>query len=191
MLPISPFTETSGTFVNAEGCWQNFEGVIVPKGETRPAWKVLRVLGNLFGCEGFDHVHSQEVRDEVRGLVGATEMKNSMPWKCPLSLPGKSEGIELIPTRNMYATDAILRRAGSLQAVINDQSTISIHSQLADKYGFTVGEQLVAKSAHGEVSLPLAIDDSIPDGCAALPAEYLGSAIGHRDNCVVQLIKTS
>ncbi len=54
MLPIAPFTETSGTFVNAEGRVQGFHGVVKPLGDTRPAWKVLRVLGNLLGLEGFD-----------------------------------------------------------------------------------------------------------------------------------------
>ena len=54
LLPIAPFTETSGTFVSAEGRVQSFHGVVKPLGETRPAWKVLRVLGNLLGLQGFD-----------------------------------------------------------------------------------------------------------------------------------------
>src|SRR5699024_3347484 len=54
MLPITPFTETSGTFINAEGRIQSFKGAAAPYGEARPGWKVLRVLGNLFQLEGFD-----------------------------------------------------------------------------------------------------------------------------------------
>ena len=67
LLPIAPFTETSGTFVNAEGRLQSFHGVVKPLGETRPAWKVLRVLGNLLGLTGFDFETSDEVRAEALG----------------------------------------------------------------------------------------------------------------------------
>src|SRR5699024_10673283 len=65
MLPVSPFTETSGTFVNAEGRAQSFKGVVPPVGDTRPAWKVLRVLGNLSDLQGFDEETSEAVRDAV------------------------------------------------------------------------------------------------------------------------------
>src|SRR5690606_25765694 len=65
MLPISPFTETSGTFVNAEGRAQSFKGVAAPYADTRPAWKVLRVLGNLFELQGFDYETSESVRDTI------------------------------------------------------------------------------------------------------------------------------
>jgi NADH dehydrogenase/NADH:ubiquinone oxidoreductase subunit G len=56
MLPIAPFTETSGTFVNIEGRIQSFNGVVKPRGDARPAWKVLRVLGNVLNLEGFDYI---------------------------------------------------------------------------------------------------------------------------------------
>ena len=61
LLPIAPFTETSGSFVNAEGRLQSFHAVVRPLGDTRPAWKVLRVLGNLLGLPGFDADTSQAV----------------------------------------------------------------------------------------------------------------------------------
>ena len=37
-----------------------------PYGEARPAWKVLRVLGNLFHCEGFDYQNAHEIHDKVK-----------------------------------------------------------------------------------------------------------------------------
>ena len=70
LLPIGTFAETSGTFVNVEGTWQSFGGVATPVGESRPAWKVLRVLGNLVGAEGFDYVTSEDVLAECRKAVG-------------------------------------------------------------------------------------------------------------------------
>ena len=119
ILPISPFSETSGTFVNAEGRWQSFEGVVEPLGEARPAWKVLRVFGNLFECDGFDYVSSQEVRDEVKAIAQDITMSNEMPWQCPSTLTIDSQGIEEVADRSMYASDGLVRRATSLQQVVS------------------------------------------------------------------------
>ena len=70
LLPIGTFAETSGTYVNVEGTWQSFGGVANPVGESRPAWKVLRVLGNLVEADGFDYVTSEDVLAECREQVG-------------------------------------------------------------------------------------------------------------------------
>ncbi|HEX22125.1 MAG TPA: NADH-quinone oxidoreductase subunit G [Chromatiales bacterium] len=113
ILPISPFTETSGTFVNAEGRWQSFEGVVPPLGDSRPAWKVLRVLGNLFNCDGFDFIESSEVLAELSTEVGDTRADNTISWRCPESL-GSAVEYGKPPA---YAGDGIVRRAESLQAV--------------------------------------------------------------------------
>ena len=59
LLPITPYTETSGTFVNSEGRVQSFNGVVRPLGDARPGWKVLRVLGNLLSVPGFDYESSE------------------------------------------------------------------------------------------------------------------------------------
>ena len=117
ILPISPFSETSGTFVNAEGRWQSFEGVVNPQGDARPAWKVLRVFGNLFECDGFEYVSSQEVLDEVKALAQDITMSNNMEWRCPSALTSGREGIESIADRPMYSGDGLVRRASSLQQV--------------------------------------------------------------------------
>ena len=81
LLPIAPFTETSGTFVNAEGRVQSFHGVVKPLGDARPAWKVLRVLGNLLGLAGFGFETSEEVRAEALGDVARS------PHGCLRSAP--------------------------------------------------------------------------------------------------------
>ncbi len=71
LLPIAPFTETPGTFVNAEGRVQGFHAVVKPLGETRPAWKVLRVLGNMLGLPGFEYETAAEVLADARGAGDA------------------------------------------------------------------------------------------------------------------------
>ena len=75
MLPVSPFTETSGTYVNAQGLPQSFKGTVAPFGQTRPGWKVLRVLGNVLHLAGFDDETSESVRDTV--LAGGVENRLS------------------------------------------------------------------------------------------------------------------
>ena len=67
LLPTAPFTETSGTFVNAEGRAQSFVGVVKPLGETRPGWKILRVLGNLLALDGFEYESSEQVKSAGPG----------------------------------------------------------------------------------------------------------------------------
>ena len=111
LLPIATFVETSGTYVNLEGLWQSFAGAAKPLGEARPGWKVLRVLGNLAGVADFNYQSSEEVREELRALCGgiaATSYNGSHEAKVS---PSDARVID-VP---MYAVDAILRRAPSLQ----------------------------------------------------------------------------
>jgi len=73
LLPVGTFAETSGTYVNVEGIWQSFGGIASPVGESRPAWKVLRVIGNLVDADGFDYVTSEDVLAECKKAVGDVE----------------------------------------------------------------------------------------------------------------------
>ncbi len=178
ILPISPFTETSGTFVNAEGRWQSFEGIVEPKGETRPAWKILRVLGNLLDSEGFDYVSSQEIRDELKEIIGTVNPDNDMAWKCPETLRGEAQGIESIADHPMYASDCLLRRAESLQAVGETyHSAIRINQTEAEKAGLTNGERATAKKEDFEITLPVVIDDRVPDKGVLLPSNLSGAVM--------------
>jgi NADH-quinone oxidoreductase subunit G len=128
ILPIGPFTETSGTFVNAEGRWQSFAGVVSPLGESRPGWKVLRVLGNLFGLDGFDYFSSEEVRDELRAMTTDIKADNTIVWSCPSKLGVEAvSGTMEIP---MYAVDAIVRRATSLQKTADGQAAANYFNEI-------------------------------------------------------------
>ena len=117
LLPIAPFTETSGTFINAEGRVQSFHAVVKPLGETRPAWKVLRVLANLLGVPGFDFESSQEVLAQVCGLPDAGEpllpariLNNTTQAQVDLSPAAVAPVVA-----GIYALDGLVRRAASLQ----------------------------------------------------------------------------
>ncbi|TYZ55878.1 NADH-quinone oxidoreductase subunit G, partial [Ralstonia solanacearum] len=113
LLPVAPFTETSGTFVNCEGLPQSFSGVVRSLGDSRPAWKVLRVLGNLLGLSGFDYDTSETVRDEVLAKPVAGQLSNATAAQtaAPAAAAG---GIERLADVPIYHADPIVRRAGSL-----------------------------------------------------------------------------
>ncbi|MDD2844067.1 MAG: NADH-quinone oxidoreductase subunit NuoG [Rhodoferax sp.] len=117
MLPVSPFTETSGTFVNAEGRAQSFHAVVQPLGETRPAWKVLRVLANMLEIPGFDFNSSDEILQSIAGLtsgelvqVSADRLSNRTAAAIKLGAPAGAPVVAAI-----YQLDGIVRRAPALQ----------------------------------------------------------------------------
>jgi NADH-quinone oxidoreductase subunit G len=114
LLPIAPFTETAGTFINAEGRVQSFHGVVKPLGDTRPAWKVLRVLGNMLGLPGFDFESSQDVLAKVipaeASMVDADKLSNSTQAVIRLDVAATEPASAAI-----YQLDSIVRRAPSLQ----------------------------------------------------------------------------
>jgi NADH-quinone oxidoreductase subunit G len=121
LLPIAPFTETSGTFVNAEGRVQSFHAVVKPLADTRPAWKVLRVLGNLLGLPGFDFESSQDVLVQARGAADA-QNTHVAAGQLSNATGAATAGIDLSATAvapasaSIYQLDSIVRRAASLQA---------------------------------------------------------------------------
>jgi NADH-quinone oxidoreductase subunit G len=141
ILPIGTFAETSGTYVNMEGLWQSHAGAALPVGESRPGWKVLRVLGNLLNLSGFEYQSSEDVRDELRKACGASAGVNGNAVSPLADIPVAAEGYkgthqvvrgtasgagtnggaatgsagEGILDVPMYQIDALVRRAPSLQ----------------------------------------------------------------------------
>lgn len=112
ILPIASFLESSGSYVNVNGRWQDFSASINAPGEAKPAWKVLRVLGNLLNLKNFEYVSATEVRKEVKGRLSAVGDRIKPKWQCPERLP--RDGYSPRPV-NMYQIDGWLRRAPSLQ----------------------------------------------------------------------------
>ena len=116
VLPVSPFTETSGTFVNAEGRIQSFHAVVKPLGETRPAWKVLRVLANMLNLPEFDFDASTDVLNKLTGQatslssIPVEKLGNTSTGALDLS----ASGVQPV-TATIYQADGIVRRASSLQ----------------------------------------------------------------------------
>jgi NADH-quinone oxidoreductase subunit G len=173
LLPVSPFTETAGTFVNTEGTAQEFQGVVRPLGETRPAWKVLRVLGNLLGLTGFEQDSAEEVRREALGdgNVAGKLGNNALKQAAIGAISAAQGGLQRITEVPIYAADAIVRRARSLQITRDAAQPIAwMNRALYEKLGLRDGDGLRVRQGGGEAVVAAGVDDKLPAGCIRLAA---------------------
>lgn len=183
LLPIAPFTETSGTFVNCEGRAQSFNGVVKALGEARPGWKVLRVLGNLLGLAGFDYETSEAIRNEVLGSSDTGDMSarlNNLAAATLLAPSQASTGIERVADVPIYFTDGIARRAKALQKT-NDakEPKVRIAKALFEKLGIAAGDMVKVQQGASHVILAAVCDSGLPDNVVKLSAGHTAtSALG-------------
>jgi NADH-quinone oxidoreductase subunit G len=177
LLPIAPFTETSGTFVNTEGRVQSFKGTVKPLGEARPAWKVLRVLGNLLKVAGFDYETSEAVRDEVlKGVEVGSKLNNKLQGLTVQPAPATG-GLQRLADVPIYATDAVVRRSAPLQATHDAMPPrVLMHGDELKKLGLQSGEQVKVTVGQGSAQLAVAADDSLPMGVVRVAAGHAATA---------------
>lgn len=173
LLPTAPFTETSGSFVNAEGRLQSFVGVAKARGETRPGWKILRVLGNLLGLQGFEFDSSEQVRAAALGseLDLTNRLSNGVSAQSAAAAP--VQGLERLTTVPIYATDALVRRATSLQLTRDgrDAAIASLPQALWTSLGLNEkGAQVRVSQDGGEAVLAAQLDASLPANVVRIPA---------------------
>ncbi|MGK8223696.1 NADH-quinone oxidoreductase subunit NuoG [Achromobacter xylosoxidans] len=182
MLPVAPFTETSGTFVNAQGLAQSFKGTVAPFGQTRPAWKVLRVLGNVLHLAGFDDETSESVRDAA--LAGGVEGRLSNDIKAPLGLGQPLTGLERVADVPIYRTDAMVRRSEPLQAApASKLPAARMNGNTLTSLGLTAGVKVRVTGGQGAVELETVQDDAVADRAVRIAAAFentaaLGGAFG-------------
>jgi NADH-quinone oxidoreductase subunit G len=179
LLPVSPFSETSGTFVNCEGRAQSFNGTVKPLLETRPAWKILRVLGNILGLSGFDYDTSEAIRDEVLG-AGVTDLSaklNNVSTQALVAASTASTGTERIADVPIYFADAVVRRAESLQKMA-DAAAPKAHlsSALAQQLGVAAGDTVKVTQGSGSAILVAAIDAKLPANAVRVAAAHASTA---------------
>ena len=177
LLPIAPFTETSGTFVSAEGRVQSFNGAVKPLGEARPAWKVLRVLGNLLKISGFDQDTSEVVRDEaLKGVEVAAKLNNAISGLEVKSISA-AVGLQRVGDVPIYATDAVVRRSSPLQATVDAAAPQAwLHSEELNKLGVQAGATVKVSQGQGSVSLTATVDDKLPRGVVRVAAGHAATA---------------
>ncbi|MBK5931031.1 NADH-quinone oxidoreductase subunit NuoG [Halochromatium salexigens] len=204
LLPISAFAETAGTFVNAEGRWQRFQGAVAPAGDARPGWKVLRVLGTMLEFDGFGQNNAREVHDEVAhacsGLAPDNRLSDARALTAITERSAPSAGaLTRIGNLPIYASDALVRHAPALQRTpLAESLAVYLHPQQAADLGLTEGDQVRLIQGAGshsgsgsvgdnaaakEARAPVVLDDRIALGCTRIPAgvdgsEALGPIIG-------------
>ena len=177
LLPIAPFTETSGTFVSTEGRVQSFKGAVKPLGEARPAWKVVRVLGNLLKVDGFDQDTSEAVCSEaLKGLDVAARLNNAIGGVEAKAAPASS-GLQRVSDVPIYATDAVVRRSAPLQATADAVVPQAwLHSEELKKLGVPSGTAVKVSQGQGSVKLVAAADDKLPKGVVRVAAGHVATA---------------
>jgi len=175
LLPVAAFTETSGTYVNIEGDWQSFSGSVQPLGDARPAWKVLRVLGNLFNLDGFDYVTSEEVRDELKELCDTAESNTPAQLRYPEAL-NTEKSLMRIGYLPLYNSDAVVRRAQPLQQT-GDAMTAAIYMNdaTAQQLNINGAAQAIAEQDGNSVTLDVVLDEAVPTNCVMIPMATEGS----------------
>jgi len=178
LLPIAPYTETSGTFVSTEGRVQSFNGVVRPLGDARPGWKVLRVLGNVLALPGFDYDSSEQVRDEIlpAGCEFASGLDNGI---ATLSAPvaeetGKLQRIADVP---IHFADPLARRAPALQQT-RDAAPPAARMSASTAAGLGLADRapVVVRQGQGEARLSVQIDETVPAACVRVAAAHATTA---------------
>jgi len=180
LLPVAPFAETSGAYVNTQGDVQSFAAATAPLGETRPAWKVLRVLGNLLELAGFDYESGEAVRAEaLEGTEVAKRLSNRLAdWA--VSDVAVESGLQRVGEVPVYQADALVRRAVSLQKTMDAAAPKAwMSGMLLEKMGVGEGETVILRQGAGEARLAAARDDRLPMEAVRVAAAHpLTAALG-------------
>jgi NADH-quinone oxidoreductase subunit G len=175
LLPVAPFTETAGTFVNCEGRAQSFTNVVQPLEQTRPAWKVLRVLGSMLGLAGFGYETIEAVRSELpqaddigNWLSNATQASIEAP-----ATPMNGSTLERIADVPIYFADPLVRRSPPLQKTRDAlPPRARAHPATLSKLGLADGASIRVRQGEAQAVLTLSADAGIPEGCVRVAAAH-------------------
>jgi NADH-quinone oxidoreductase subunit G len=174
LLPIAPFTETSGTFMSMEGRVQSFKAVTKPLGECRPAWKVLRVLANTLGLTGFDFDSSEQVKDEIFGgekpsKVVWRSLNNNLRELIEIQVMHKTNVLQRIGEVSQYRADSIVRRSPPLQKTKYMARVVAaMNEEQIAKLNVKEGDLVLVKQAGGSATLPVEVDNRVARGCVRI-----------------------
>ncbi|HRD70758.1 MAG TPA: NADH-quinone oxidoreductase subunit NuoG [Legionella sp.] len=159
ILPIAPYAETSGTYINVDNTWQSVKGAMQPYGEARPAWKILRVLGNLLQCNGFEYTSTEDVLLEIKESAAMTMESTYTPFY-PESLPVINQELVRVGEWPLYRIDSIVRNAPELQlCAAAETACIRIHPATADR--LKLDDVATVSQGDIEITLPLKRDERI------------------------------
>ncbi len=184
ILPIATFSETDGTYINAEGRWQSINQSVPSLGESRPAWRILRVLANKLGLEDAQYQTCQDVREELKAQFEVdVEFNSSLKDLSVVNLNGRQEKLYRVSSTPIYATDNIVRRANSLQETVYERPPcVSMCEQQAQQLDVLQETKVRVVQGNKEMTLDLKIDQTIPMECVWIERsskhiDQLGTAI--------------
>jgi NADH-quinone oxidoreductase subunit G len=179
ILPISTYTETVATFVNAEGRVQTIQPAVKPLGDSRPAWKVLRVLGGLLNLDGFLFNMPEEVLGEALGENYCTKLNNQATSNvlsngslAPLS------GLERVSDVNIYGVDQIVRRSSALQLTRDAKrgNQVGLSKALFAELGLKEGDAVRISQGTLSVDVPATLEENLATGAVRVSAGTSASA---------------
>jgi len=192
MLPIAPFTETSGTFVNAQGTAQSFKGTVPGYAQSRPGWKVLRVLGNLLNMPGFDEESSEAVRDTILASSFQDRLSNVIKGSFeglshdPVAPTHESAAhtLERVADTPIYRSDAVVRRSAPLQETNASKAPVAqANLTTLTALGLASGDAVKVKTAAGEWLTTISVEKTLPDGVIRTAGGFEStSRLGHISN---------
>lgn len=165
VLPTTPFTETAGSYVNMEGKWQTFNGVTRPLGDSKPAWKVIRVLANKLNLDGFDQSTIEDVRSELANLKTPQDyLNNQVKFEHVAIDKPKLEGLFRISSAGIYGADSIARRAKALQNTpLANKKPFAISEKFAKELGLKSEELVVVKQSSAQFKFNVSINPELAD----------------------------
>lgn len=171
LLPIGSAVETAGTWVNGEGRWQSLRGVVGALGQSRPGWKVLRVLGNLLDLSGFDYLDAEQIRAEIQTQCGNLTLSNHTDVLGAVVRPSSIDGWLRVAPVSPYAVDAVVRRATPLHAteLAARHRSCWMNPIDAQSAGFLPGDRVRIHQAGVEVVLPIVLDEGVQVGSVVVP----------------------
>jgi NADH-quinone oxidoreductase subunit G len=178
LLPIAPFTETSGTFMSMEGRVQSFTAATRPLGQCRPGWKVLRVLANTLGLQGFDYEHSEEVKTAIFGgekpsAVVWRSLNNNLKELVEIQVNIKKDGLQRIGEVPQYESDPIVRRSTPLQKTkYNTKPMARMCAMQMAELDLNEGDLVLVKQDKGSAVLTVRLDNHVAKGCVRVTAAH-------------------
>jgi NADH-quinone oxidoreductase subunit G len=179
ILPISTFTETVSTFINAEARTQTIQPAVKPLGDSRPAWKVLRVLGGLLNLDGFLYNMPEEVLGEALGDNYCTKLNNqSKATSISNGNATPSAGLERVSDVGIYAGDQIVRRSSALQLTRDAKRSnqVGLGQALLNELGLKEGDAVRVTQGGQSVELPVTLEASLAQGAVRISAGTMASA---------------
>ena len=178
LLPIAPFTETSGTRMSMEGRVQSFTAAVKPLGESRPAWKVLRVLANTLALEGFNHESSEQIKTEIFGGEKPSTMvwnrlNNNLRILFDVKVQEKSNVLQRLGEVPQYLMDSVVRRSSPLQKTkLVSDPVAGMNAKLMAQLGVQEGDLVIVKQGIGSAQLKVKLDAGLAKGTVRVPTGY-------------------